>query len=206
MNDLMDEIRECPEFQHLRTPDTKLVPGIGSYSPLALVVGEAPGATENARGEPFCGVSGQVLHQLMALAGLSALWRGKQTGLRVIPGCAEGVPPNVWLTNAIKFRPPGNRTPNIREILAAAPFLRREWVLVGRPRLIVCVGSVAAQAINVDSHIPERGALFLLRDRKTWICYQYHPAFGLRKGKAMQERMEAHWEFMGESMKELELL
>lgn len=204
LEDLWEEIREDPRFVHLRTPGTVLVPGIGSSRPLAMVVGEAPGATENARKEPFCGASGQVLHQLMALAGLRAHWTGRQTGFRVPPGCAEGVEPNVWLTNAVKFRPPGNRTPAAGEILAAQPYLRREWTLVGKPRLIVCVGSVAAATLGV--HSPSytiRGDLYRLRDGKTYVAYQYHPAFGLRGGDERKARMEEQWENMGKVIQEM---
>lgn len=200
--DLWDDIREDEAFKHLRTPGVRLVPGIGSSRPLAMVVGEAPGATENERGEPFCGASGRVLHQLMALAGLRAHWVGKQTGLRVPPRCAEGVPPNVWLTNAIKFRPLGNRTPNVREQWDARPYLLREWRLIGQPRLIVAVGSVAADTINAHPIRMQRGVLHPMRDGKTWICYQFHPAYGLRNAKA-QPMMERHWEQLGQEIGEM---
>jgi len=202
--DLWEEIEQDPAFAHLRTPGISLVPGIGSYRPLAMVVGEAPGATENSRREPFCGASGLVLHQLMALAGLRVHWFGRQTGVRVPPGCAEGIRPNVWLTNAIKYRPPGNRAPNVGETLAAQPYLRREWYLIGRPRLIVCVGSTAANTLNV--HTPSvmmKGELYRLRDNRTWVSYQYHPAFGLRGGEKRQEMLERQWEHMGAMIVEM---
>lgn len=201
--DLWEEIEEDPAFSHLRNPGVRLVPGIGSSRPLAMVVGEAPGATENSLREPFCGASGQVLHQLMALAGLRAHWTGKQTGFRVPPGCAEGVPPNVWLTNAIKYRPPGNRTPNVREQWDARPYLLREWKLIGKPRLIVAVGSVAADTINAHPIRMARGQLFRMRDNRTYICYQYHPAFGLRGGPERQAMLERHWEQLGEEIEEM---
>jgi len=200
--DLWDEIREAKEFAHLQTKGIRLVPGTGSSRPLAMVVGEAPGATENAREEPFCGASGQVLHQLMELAGLRSKpgvglrfrWEGDVNG--------EEVPQNVWLTNAIKFRPPGNRTPNVREQWDARPYLLREWKLIGRPRLIVAVGSVAADTINAHPIRMQRGELHPMRDGKTWICYQYHPAYGLRNTKA-QPTMERHWEQLGQAIGEM---
>jgi len=199
--DLWEEIEQDPAFAHLRTPGISLVPGIGSYRPLAMVVGEAPGATENSRREPFCGASGLVLHQLMALAGLyarrvSSLHKGDEP--------APYYDPNVWLTNAIKYRPAGNRTPNVRETLTAQPYLRREWYLVGRPRLIVCVGSTAANTLNV--HTPSamvKGELYRLRDNRTWVSYQYHPAFGLRGGENRQEVLERQWEHMGAMIREM---
>lgn len=198
--DLWDEIRVDPAFSHLRQPGIHLVPGYGAERPLAMVVGEAPGATENERGEPFCGASGQVLHQLMALAGLYA---------KRVSGLAKGDEPfryknpNIWLTNAIKFRPPGNRTPNVLETLRAKPYLLQEWRLIGRPRLIVCVGNAAANTLMVHQvGAMRRGELYQTRDRKTYICYQYHPAYGLRNPKA-QPVMERQWELMGEMIQEM---
>lgn len=203
LEDLWADIREEPRFEHLRLEGIRLVPGYGASEPLAMVIGEAPGAQENDKGRPFVGPSGRVLHQLMALAGLRADWRGKQTGARVIPGCKEGLPPNVWLTNTIKFRPPGNRTPDIREIDAARPYLRREWTLIGRPRLIVAVGAVATEAFNAHPVRMLKGELYPLSDNRTWICYQYHPAYGLRGGPERQDMLEAHWEEMGRQIKEM---
>jgi len=161
-----------------------------------MVLGEAPGATENERGEPFCGASGRVLDQLMALAGLGAReW---------LEGGAIRREANAWLTNVVKYRPPGNRTPTFKEIESAQPYLRHEWNLVGRPPLIVCVGSVAAAALGV--HTPSRitrGHLYPLKDGKTYVSYQFHPAYGLRGGTDRQQQMELQWEVMGNIMEEL---
>ena len=203
--DLWEEIEQDPAFAHLRTPGINLVPGIGSSRPLAMVVGEAPGATENSRREPFCGASGRVLHELMGLADLFAREdRGCEDICHPGQGCCGGPfrearEPNVWLTNAVKYRPQGNRTPNVGETLAAQSYLRREWYLIGRPRLIICVGSTAANTLNV--HIPSammKGELYRLRDKRTWVSYQYHPAWRFHgdQGKK-QEMMQRQWEHMG---------
>lgn len=204
LEEMYDAIRADRKFAHLRTPGIKLVPGIGSDEPLALVVGEAPGAAENREGEPFCGTSGKVLSQLMDMAGLYArkrlIWRSESD----VDGIS--VEPNVWLTNTVKFRPPGNRTPNIAEILAAREYLRREWSLIGKPRLIVCVGSVAADALGAhEAKRMIKGDLYRLRGGKgnTYIAYQYHPAFGLRQGKPMQDRIEEQWDHMGDQIAQL---
>lgn len=205
---LWDQIRADKSFAHLRTEGVRLVPGIGSSRPLAMVVGEAPGATENQRREPFCGASGRVLAQLMELAGLRAREdRGCEDICHPGEGCCGGPfrepkEPNVWLTNSIKFRPPGNRTPNFGEIQQARRYLRREWQLIGRPRLIVAVGSVAADAIGAHPIRMQRGCLFPMSDGETWICYQYHPAYGLRNPK-IQPMMERHWEQLGEEIERM---
>lgn len=189
LTDLYQQIRNDAAFDHLRTDGIRLVPGIGAERPKVMVVGEAPGATENEQGRPFCGVSGQVLDQLMALAGLYATeW---------FEGGAIRREPNVWLTNTVKYRPPGNRTPWFTEIAHSVAYLRQEWALIGKPRLIVCVGSVAAQAIG--AHTPSqvtRGQFYGLK-AGVWVCYQYHPAYGLRGGPDRQRKLEAQWEIMG---------
>jgi len=190
--DFWEEIEQDSTFAYLRTPGTHLVPGIGASRPLAMVVGEAPGATENARREPFCGASGQVLHQLMAIAGLYA--KPSRSAL-----VGYEIDPNVWLTNAIKYRPPGNRTPTMGEQMAARPYLRREWKLIGRPRLIVAVGSVAADVINAHAFRMHRGEIYETRAKGVWISYQYHPAYGLRSPQ-MQPTMERQWESMSEQI------
>jgi uracil-DNA glycosylase len=192
--DLHERIREDAAFDHLRTDGIRLVPGIGAERPIAMVVGEAPGAQENEHGRPFCGVSGQVLEQLMSLAGLYATeWFEGGTLRREA---------NVWLTNAVKYRPPGNRTPWFTEVAASVQYLRAEWRAIGKPSLIVCVGSVAATAIG--AHNPSRvarGEIYPLRNN-VWVAYQFHPAYGLRGGPERQAGIERQWETMGELLRD----
>lgn len=203
LEELYQTIRDAERWRHLRQPGIRLVPGTGAERPMAMVVGEAPGAQENIAGEPFVGPSGRVLHQLMELAGL----RSKPgLGLRFrspTDAVGEEVPQNVWLTNTVKYRPPGNRTPQLLEQLDARAELLAEWRLVGSPPLIIAVGSVAAGALNLHAVIPQRGALFETRKPGVWVCYQYHPAFGLRGGDARKEMMERHWEQLGEEIRTL---
>jgi uracil-DNA glycosylase len=171
LDEVHQEISEDPFWDHLRVPGIRMVPGFGPTRPRVMIVGEAPGATENARGRPFCGPSGAVLEQLMAVAGLQAEDRPWGTGSN--PAEPAGVDPaNAYLTNVVKYRPPGNRTPSLPEIMHArdgfrqervsagfkktldtslpegAGSLRREWQALGGPRLIVCVGSVAHTALH----------------------------------------------------------
>jgi uracil-DNA glycosylase len=194
--DLHERIRRDAAFDHLRVDGVRLVPGIGSEEPIAMVVGEAPGATENERGEPFCGASGNVLAQLMELAGLRA--RPYTPGKKVPKDQRETLEPNVWLTNTVKYRPPGNRTPWFTEAAASAEHLRAEWRAIGKPRLIVCVGSVAATAIG--AHTPSRvirGEIYPLK-AGVWVAYQFHPAYGLRGGAGRRSSIERQWETMGD--------
>lgn len=94
-------------------------------APLFLV-GEAPGAEEDRIGRPFVGQSGQLLDRMLA-------WIGRDRS-------------NTWITNAIFWRPPGNRTPTPAEIAVCQPFLERQIELL-RPRLLLFLGGIAARAL-----------------------------------------------------------
>jgi uracil-DNA glycosylase len=222
LDEVYEEISEDPFWDHLRVPGIRFVPGFGPACPKVMIVGEAPGATENARQRPFCGPSGAVLEQLMGVAGLQAEDRPWGTGSN--PTEPAGVDAaNAFLTNVVKYRPPGNRTPSLPEIMHArdgfrqklvgsgfkmsintdlpegAGSLRREWRALGGPRLIVCVGSVAHSALhpqNYDSLSQLVGQVRFVR-ANYFIVSQYHPAFGLRRPE-MQPRMEQAWEELRE--------
>lgn len=198
LDEIYEEYAADPNFAHLRLPSTRLVPGTGSSSASFFLVGEAPGATENTQGRPFCGSAGRVLDQLMHLAGIRVGWTGKQTGLRVIPGCAEGIPPNAFITNVVKYRPPNNRTPSRDEIERSRPYLIAEYNAVGNPDVLIGLGSVAKTALGGPAEpiskiagkpVPLRGGRFL------WPMYR--PSFGLRN-PVMRPVMETHWLALGE--------
>ena len=101
------------------------VPGEGSIHPVVMVIGEGPGADEDATGRPFVGRAGQLLDKMLESIGLV---RGK----------------NCYIANMVKCRPPGNRNPEAEEISACYPFLERQILLL-KPALILCAGRVAAQ-------------------------------------------------------------
>src|SRR3954447_20708090 len=117
---IADEIRthrDC-EFEVCSTC-TNFVPGEGSPAAEVVIVGEAPGATEDAEGRPFVGRAGRLLDEVLAEAGLV---RG-----------------DVWITNVVKARPPGNRDPKAGEVAHWMPVLEREVAII-EPRLIVPLG------------------------------------------------------------------
>ena len=106
---------------------TLAVPGEGVPHPLVMVIGEAPGADEDRAGRPFVGKAGQLLDRMLASIGLS---RDK----------------NCFIANMVKCRPPENRDPAPEEIAACYPYLSKQIELL-RPKLILCVGRVAAQSL-----------------------------------------------------------
>ena len=103
------------------------VAGEGVPNPLVMVIGEGPGADEDAAGRPFVGKAGQLLDRMLASIGLS---REK----------------NCYIANMVKCRPPGNRDPEQEELAACFPFLERQ-ILTLKPKLILCVGRVASQSL-----------------------------------------------------------
>ncbi|GIP32817.1 uracil-DNA glycosylase family protein [Paenibacillus sp. J2TS4] len=110
----------------LPEPGEKLVFGEGPEHARLLLLGEAPGEKEAETGRPFVGNSGRLLNKYLQEADI----------LRE----------EAYLTNVIKVRPPGNRKPKISEIKEALPILLRQIELI-HPAIIVCLGSIAVQAI-----------------------------------------------------------
>jgi DNA polymerase len=169
----------------------RYVPGEGD-NPQAFIIGEAPGAQEDIAGRPFVGAAGNVLRQLMDIAGLWA------TDSR----CDPSKPANCWLTNVLKFRPPGNRNPTDVEIKAFRPLLMDEWEAVGAPSLIIPVGSVALRAVTGKPMSILRTAgkhhsyLSAKTGKQLHIWPMVHPAFGLRTPD-VQPMLEADWGNLG---------
>ncbi|HEX5801987.1 MAG TPA: uracil-DNA glycosylase [Azospira sp.] len=151
------------------------VPGVGDENADWLFIGEGPGAEEDARGEPFVGQAGKLLDAMLAAIDLK---RGN----------------DVYIANAVKCRPPGNRTPEAGEMAACRPYLQRQIALL-RPKLIVLLGRAALQAVlNEERPLgASRGQLFEYRDGDLAIpvIATYHPAYLLRnlpdKAKAWED-------------------
>ncbi|MDR2924476.1 MAG: uracil-DNA glycosylase [Azoarcus sp.] len=168
--ELEDAIRACRACG-LCERRTQAVPGVGDRQARWMFVGEGPGAEEDRRGEPFVGQAGQLLDRMLAALGLE---RGK----------------DVYIANAVKCRPPHNRTPEAAETAACAPFLDRQIALV-RPRLLIALGRPAAQVLlgREISIAAARGKRFE-RDGVA-VIVTYHPAYLLRnpqdKDKAWED-------------------
>jgi DNA polymerase len=155
----------------LRKTCTQTVFGVGDEQADWLLVGEAPGAEEDARGEPFVGQAGKLLDGM--LAGID-LKRGE----------------NVYIANVLKCRPPGNRNPEHAEVAQCSPFLTRQVELI-QPKLILAMGRFACQTLlDTDASIASlRGRLH--RYQGVPLIVTYHPAYLLRnlpdKAKAWED-------------------
>ena len=138
----------------------RMVTSVGELREEWMLVGEAPGAEEDAKGEPFVGQAGRLLDNMLAALGMR---RDK---------C-------VYIANVLKCRPPGNRAPTPLEIEACRPYLDRQIELI-RPKLIIALGkSAATTLLNIDATIASmRGRIH--RYRAVPLIVTYHPAYLLR--------------------------
>jgi len=143
----------------------------GAADAPVMIIGEAPGADEDAQGEPFVGRAGKLLDRMIAAAGLQG---------------------QVFITNTVYWRPPGNRTPSPQEQMVCAPFLERTIALV-RPKLLLLSGGAAAKSVLQRSE-----GILSLRGR--WLDWRstdetqtlpalptLHPAFLLRQPAAKKK-------------------
>jgi uracil-DNA glycosylase family 4 len=145
--------------------------GVGDRNADWLFVGEGPGAEEDERGEPFVGQAGKLLDNMLAAIGLK---RGE----------------DVYIANAVKCRPPENRTPAPDEAAACRPYLERQIELI-QPKLIVALGRPAAQTL-LQVEVKIAAARGKLHDyRGIPLIVTYHPAYLLRtlpdKAKAWED-------------------
>lgn len=159
----LDELRafigDCTRCK-LAPMRTNLVFGVGNPNADLMFVGEAPGADEDARGEPFVGRAGQLLTDII------------ERGMGLTRD-------DVYICNVIKCRPPGNRNPENDEVASCEPFLFRQIDLV-KPRAIVGLGTFAVQALlKVKTPISKlRGNWHEVRGVK--LMPTFHPAYLLR--------------------------
>ncbi|PKO88381.1 MAG: DNA polymerase III [Betaproteobacteria bacterium HGW-Betaproteobacteria-12] len=161
----------CPLCQQRK----QAVLGVGDLHPDWMFIGEGPGAEEDVQGEPFVGQAGKLLDNMLAALDIG---RGNK----------------VYIGNAVKCRPPGNRTPEAAEIATCRPFLARQIALL-KPKIIVLLGKVA-----VHSVLHEDKSLGSLRGQRfdyagIPVVVTYHPAYLLRnlpdKAKAWEDLLFA---------------
>jgi DNA polymerase len=162
---ILADIGDCTRCK-LHRGRNKLVFGDGNPNAQLVFVGEGPGRDEDAQGLPFVGRAGKLLNQMIEAMGLQRQ--------------------DVYICNVVKCRPPENRAPEKDEVEICSPFLLRQLDTIA-PKVIVCLGSVAAQALLETnrgiSHF--RGQWLEFRGRK--LMATYHPAYLLRNPSAKGE-------------------
>jgi DNA polymerase len=170
-SELRDEVVACT-LCSLHKTRTQSVFGVGSESADWMIIGEAPGAEEDRRGEPFVGRAGKLLDEMLRSVGLAR--------------------ESVFIANMLKCRPPNNRDPAVDEAASCRAYLDRQIALIA-PKLILAVGRIAAQhLLETDAPLGRlRGQKHYLNDGQVPVVVTYHPAYLLRsptqKRKAWQD-------------------
>lgn len=155
LNEYIRTCADCP----LAETRTNFVFGVGPHDAKAMVIGEAPGADEDAQGEPFVGRAGQLLNKILESIQFT---RGE-----------------VFIANILKCRPPNNRRPLPSEVEHCEPYLWKQIELI-KPKIILCLGLTAAQTL-----LKTTSSLGVLREstqeyRGIPLVVTYHPAALLR--------------------------
>jgi len=143
-----------------------MVFGEGPLNAEIMFVGEAPGEDEDRSGRPFVGRAGQLLEKMLKAIGMTR--------------------EQVYITNVLRWRPPGNRTPKTDEVAVCLPYLLRHIELV-KPKLLVCLGGPASKALldREESVTRLRGQWF--EHAGIPVLVTYHPAYLLRTPAQKQE-------------------
>ena len=149
--------QRCP----LHATRKQTVFGVGSRQAQWLVVGEAPGAEEDARGEPFVGRAGQLLNSMLRAVGLKR--------------------EEVYIANVLKCRPPNNRDPAPTEAAECLPYLEQQIALL-KPKIMLAVGRIAAQnLLRTDTTLGRlRQQVHRFGHSQVPLVATYHPAYLLR--------------------------
>jgi uracil-DNA glycosylase len=178
----------CVKCPHLASSRKNVVFGVGNIDAQLMFVGEAPGADEDAQGEPFVGAAGQLLTKIISATGLSRA--------------------DVYIANILKCRPDtpgqsyGNRKPTPEEMATCIPYLHEQIDLI-RPRVLVALGATA-----VDGLLGKTVGITKLRGnwqtyRGTPLMPTFHPSYLLRN-QAMTEKRKV-WEDILQVMEKLEM-
>ena len=178
----------CVKCPNLATSRKTVVFGVGNADAELMFVGEAPGADEDAQGEPFVGAAGQLLTKIIKAMGLSR----KTVYIANILKCRPDMPPQT----------PGNRKPTADEMKTCMPYLL-EQIDVIKPKVIVALGATAVEGLlgKTEGITKLRGNFKSFRD--TPLMPTFHPAYLLRN-QAMSEKRKV-WEDMLQVMEKLHL-
>jgi len=158
LSEVREELGDCTRCK-LHRHRTQIVFGVGNANARLVFVGEAPGADEDAQGEPFVGRAGQLLTKIIHAMGMQR--------------------EDVYICNIIKCRPPANRTPESDEILACQPFLLKQLQAIG-PQFICALGGPATQTLLKTKEPISRLRGKFYDFHGIPLLPTYHPAFLLR--------------------------
>ncbi|WP_100181923.1 uracil-DNA glycosylase [Candidatus Nitrosotenuis aquarius] len=153
ISEIRDHVISCTKCELCKTR-TNAVPGKGNPSAKIVFIGEAPGRTEDIRGEPFVGSAGKKLSDALAKNGI----------LR----------DSVYITNVVKCRPPNNRVPNESERESCRPYLNAELEAI-KPEIICVLGNTASNSVLGQGEITKNRGKIIEKDGKKYFL-TFHPA------------------------------
>lgn len=163
LDSLAVRVAQCVRCQELAETRTQTVFGVGNPQAKVMFIGEAPGADEDAQGEPFIGRAGQLLTRIIVACG----WKRE----------------DLYICNILRCRPPGNRTPLPVEAGNCREYLDGQIAIV-RPDYIVCWGTCAAQnLLGLTDTIGKLRGRFYTHGQAKVLC-TYHPSYLLRNPDA----------------------
>jgi len=171
------EVRGCTRCP-LHLSRKNAVPGAGPPDAAVMLVGEGPGRNEDEQGLPFVGAAGKNLDSLLSEAGLDRS--------------------SVFITNAVKCRPPGNRRPARGELDACHSYLRRQMELI-EPRTVVLLGDTALKEVFPDASLGKVHGKPMKRGDLTFVAV-YHPA-SVIYNPSLKEALSGDFRALGESVK-----
>lgn len=184
---LREQVRVCIKCPHLAASRTQTVFGVGNADADLMFIGEAPGADEDTRGEPFVGRAGQLLTKIIETMGFTRA--------------------DVYIANVLKCRPDmpsgssGNRPPTPQEMQTCLPYLATQIEII-RPKVLVALGATAVEGL-----LGFHGTMRELRGRwhsceNTPLMITYHPSYLLRNQAPSEKRKV--WEDMLQVLERLE--
>lgn len=169
LNQLRQRVAACTRCQELASARTQTVFGVGNPEARFLFIGEAPGADEDAQGEPFVGAAGQLLNKIIVACGLKR--------------------EDIYICNILRCRPPGNRKPLPEEAANCREYLDGQIAVID-PDFIVCWGATAAQNLmGTEESIGRLRGRSFQHGRATVLC-TYHPSYLLRNPAAKKDVWE----------------
>ncbi|MFR3386470.1 MAG: uracil-DNA glycosylase [Lachnospiraceae bacterium] len=175
--ELKEFVDHCTRCELCKTRNHPVM-GKGDLSSPILFIAEAPGKNEDRDGIPFTGRSGELFDRLLSEIGMKR--------------------EEIYLTNIVKCHPPNNRDPKQEEQESCIPYLKYETVLL-RPKMIVCLGRIAAQRIiRPDYRITREHGTFLER-KGVWLTGVFHPSAALRDETKLPPMQEDFLEDKGEA-------
>ena len=182
LDQLATEVSQCLDCE-LHKTRKQTVFGVGHENANWMIIGEAPGADEENKGEPFLAASGQLLNQMLRAIGLAR--------------------EEVYIANVLKCRLPNNREPKKAELQSCPPYLQRQIELI-QPKIILLLGRVAAQTVlQSDQPMAKlRAKIWHHPDLNIPMVASYHPSYLLRapreKRKAWEDLQLARQQILSE--------